>query len=792
MAAPSFYVEIRSPNTSVQQIQLEKSEYTIGRSRYDNDITLQDSLLSRKHLRLSRQDKATWRIIDLNSTNGILIDNVRIPSGQQAMWNANQTVTIGNTQLKLRVLNEVDNHHIDKDRYENPKLSHLSTTNSDSVPTYSQTTIVREYSEYSEDQSLDTNFATNDFAQIPPRTSAPKRQGYIGIDERDTSNGRYSSPNNENWLGLDEDPTEDFVPAPKPEPKPVENSLQTKRHAEFRIILRAPNQNPKTFVFKKDHVVIGGDKHECDIALRDLHLIGEKLVLRRDTSNTFTITNDSKHSSNPSNRTAVWPIDQLINIGNVTLQIKKSGLISSGWNGLIRVSKWGVAVTAFIGFLLLIWAGYLYQLSAIRTINILTIGISALFLVHGLFTLTWMIYGWNNLGDNSHQSPNKFEKPKFSFTALVPARHEEKVIKDTIKAINRINYPEDLKQILVLCRQDDTKTIAKVRETIDGIGQSNIRLITFNSYPINKPHSLNVGLRNASKDVITIFDAEDEPHKDLYHVVNTLMIREKADVVQSGVQLMNYRSHWFSILNVLEYFFWFRSGLHFFTKVGKVTPLGGNSVFFKKTYLKKVGGWDENCLTEDADIGIKLSLIGAKIHIVYDERHATQEETPNSVHSFVKQRTRWGQGFLQIFAKGDWFQLPQMRQRLVAGYILLTPLVQSLLVLTLPLGITIALTTKLSVIVAMISFIPLYILLFQFVTHLYGLYEFTRAYKLKFPLWMPVMLFISYYPYQIMLAVSAIRGLYRVTLGQNNWEKTAHTNAHRPAQSPVRTVTRSI
>ncbi|MBK0296621.1 DUF917 family protein, partial [Bacillus sp. S34] len=36
-----------------------------------------------------------------------------------------------------------------------------------------------------------------------------------------------------------------------------------------------------------------------------------------------------------------------------------------------------------------------------------------------------------------------------------------------------------------------------------------------------------------------------------------------ADVVQGGVQLMNFKSSWWSLRNVLEYYFWFHSRLHF-------------------------------------------------------------------------------------------------------------------------------------------------------------------------------------------------------------------------------------
>lgn len=789
MMASPFYLEIQAPDHTIRRIRLDQSEYVIGRSEVTCAIPVSDLKISRTHLRLSKLSDGEWAFADLNSTNGTTIDGIQIRPTQSVAWNKGQTVIIGDTKLVLRTANDFTGDPELTNALGARKIKPLAKYNSLTTPSPSSPVMeavsesVREIEPGIPNQY---SLALDTLVSAPPAEEAATEQKsptWQGIDDQEITRNDDASDPRGNWIAVDENPTEPHPPTAK----------DFNRHAqprEFSIVLTVDHQPAKTFVFDKDQIVIGGDKNDCDISLRALNLIGERLIVKRDNSNVFTVTakRNVKHTNNGTRaqlpyKTAIWPAEQLLQIGNVTLQLKLSNFVTAQWDRPTQVNKWGASISVFLCVLLFVWGAGTGRLSITNAANLFTIGFSVLFLGHGLFTLSWMLYGWNNLSEaDRHRSPTTFEKPTFSFTALLPARHEEKVIKDTIRAVNQIDYPDDLKQILVLCRQDDVKTIAKAREVIAELNQPNIELVVFNSYPINKPHSLNIGFRRAANEIITVFDAEDEPHTDLYHVVNTLMVREKVDVVQSGVQLMNYRSRWFSALNVLEYFFWFRSGLHFFTKVGQVTPLGGNSVFFKKTYLEKIGGWDENCLTEDADVGVKLSLIGAKIRIVYDERHATQEETPNSMESFIKQRARWSQGFLQIFMNGDWTRLPQLRQRLVVVYILLTPVIQALLMVTLPIGLWVALNVKLPIGITLISYTPFFILLLQFTIHLYGLYEFTQAYKLKFPLWFPIALMVVYYPYQILLAVGGIRGLYRATAKQNNWEKTAHTNAHRQVQ----------
>jgi cellulose synthase/poly-beta-1,6-N-acetylglucosamine synthase-like glycosyltransferase len=256
------------------------------------------------------------------------------------------------------------------------------------------------------------------------------------------------------------------------------------------------------------------------------------------------------------------------------------------------------------------------------------------------------------------------------------------------------------------------------------------------------------------------------------------MLSNDVDVVQSGVQLMNFDTNWYSMYNVLEYYFWFKSVLHFFAKNG-VVPLGGNTVFFKRKYLNHVGGWDEACLTEDADIGMRLSLAGAKMKIVYDEIHATREETPPTVWEFVKQRTRWDQGFMQVIGKLDWARLPSFKQKFLAIYALGWVVAQGFLFLIIPFSIYIGMTTKMHPGLSILTNLPMYSLLVIFIILNIGLYEFTKSYGLKYSWTTPFKMLIYYIPFQLLLGFSALRAMWRQIAGQVSWEKTTHLNIAR-------------
>ncbi len=405
--------------------------------------------------------------------------------------------------------------------------------------------------------------------------------------------------------------------------------------------------------------------------------------------------------------------------------------------------------------------------------------ISVLLFIQSTFSLYLMLYSWDSAEKLlSIAAPSSFLAPRYSFSVLLPARHEEAVIYQTIQRVWSANYPSHLLEIVVICHADDAGTIAEARRAIRAIGSPLVRVETFSDAPINKPHALNIGFKRTFNQIVTIFDAEDDIDLNLFKMMNTVMIKEGVGVVQSGVQLMNFNDHWFGIHNCLEYFFWFKSRLHFYAQVGMI-PLGGNTVFVRRKLLERVNGWDEHCLTEDADIGLRLSVLGERIRVVYDSQHVTREETPDSVASFIRQRTRWQQGFIQVLWKGVWSSMPRLSQRLLALYTLSYPYFQGILTLIIPVTVVEVFFLKVPVVITMIGFLPLYSLLIQLVITIVGAYSFTKEYQRRFSLLNLIGLIATFLPYQWLLGISSIRGVYRELLKQNNWEKTAHMGAHR-------------
>jgi len=391
----------------------------------------------------------------------------------------------------------------------------------------------------------------------------------------------------------------------------------------------------------------------------------------------------------------------------------------------------------------------------------------------GATTVSFMVYAWrdsHSLAETEFLSLSL--EPAVSFSLIVPARHEERVLGATIGQLARQDHP--FFEVLVVVGHDDPGTH---RVAADAAGSDpRFRIIVDDHNEKNKPKALNVALPYCRGEIVGVFDAEDVVATGLLRAVDQTFQTTGAQIVQGATQLTNYRSSWFSARNVLEYYFWFKSRLHFHAKAGFI-PLGGNTVFIRRAWLDAAGGWDETCLAEDCDLGARLSARETRTVVAYTSALATREETPETVRALVRQRTRWNQGFLQVLRKGDWKVLP-LRARVLAVYTLAFPFLQAAAALVFPLTVAAMIVLGLPIALALLSFAPIVPLIAILGVELAGLQTLRGEFGFDVRARDYVRLVVGVIPYQLLLCFAALRAAWRELHGIRNWEKTAHAGAH--------------
>ncbi|GAB2988327.1 glycosyltransferase [Nocardioides montaniterrae] len=390
-------------------------------------------------------------------------------------------------------------------------------------------------------------------------------------------------------------------------------------------------------------------------------------------------------------------------------------------------------------------------------------------------TLWWMLHAW--WGADVLEAtgfPSRRRLTDRSFSLLVPARHEEAVLGHTLDRLAELDHPAF--EVLAIVGDDDPGTEAVARAAADrhpGI----VRVVVDGHVPKSKPKAMNTALPLCRGDVVGVFDAEDDVHPALLRRIDGAFAESGADVVQGGVQLMNLQSSWWALRNCLEYYFWFRSRLHFHA-AQRFIPLGGNTVFVRTELLRAAGGWDGECLAEDCELGVRLSTDGAAVAVSYDPALVTREETPSSVPALVKQRTRWNQGFLQVYRKGEWRRLPSWRQRALARYTLAMPFLQAMTGLLVPVSLVLMLTVHVPLPVAMVALLPIVPTVVTFAVETAAVGDFARCYGLPVRLRDYVRVVLGAVPYQLLLAFAAMRAVVREVVGSRGWEKTEHAGLH--------------
>lgn len=173
------------------------------------------------------------------------------------------------------------------------------------------------------------------------------------------------------------------------------------------------------------------------------------------------------------------------------------------------------------------------------------------------FTLWWQMHAWRT---PETLAATRFDQPdggrEGSFSLLLPARHEQAVLEHTIERLLESSHTAF--EIIVIVGHDDPETAA-VAERAAARDPERVRVVVDTHEAKNKPKALNTALPHCTGEIVGVFDAEDQVHPALLTHVDHAFRSTGADVVQGGVQLINFHSSWYSLRNCLEYFFWFRS-----------------------------------------------------------------------------------------------------------------------------------------------------------------------------------------------------------------------------------------
>lgn len=234
------------------------------------------------------------------------------------------------------------------------------------------------------------------------------------------------------------------------------------------------------------------------------------------------------------------------------------------------------------------------------------------------------------------------------YTVLCPLYKEWQVLPQFISAMNRLDYPKNKLQVLLLLEEDDSETIKQIRKFEKNLPSFFEIIIVPHSYPKTKPKACNYGAKFTKGEYVVIYDAEDVPDPLQLKKAVLAFDHEDAKVIclQAKLNFYNPHQNLLTRLFTAEYSLWFDLVLTGMQSADVPIPLGGTSNHFKVAALRDLQLWDAFNVTEDADLGIRLVKKGYRTEILDS---VTLEEANSQFFNWIKQRSRWIKGYMQTY-----------------------------------------------------------------------------------------------------------------------------------------------
>jgi cellulose synthase/poly-beta-1,6-N-acetylglucosamine synthase-like glycosyltransferase len=364
------------------------------------------------------------------------------------------------------------------------------------------------------------------------------------------------------------------------------------------------------------------------------------------------------------------------------------------------------------------------------------------------------------------------------YTVIVPLYDEANVVPPLVRYLSRMDYPADRLEILLVCETRDNSTIDAVRTAIP---DSRFRLVMVpDGKPQTKPRACNVALAQARGELCVIYDAEDRPDLGQLRLAAEAFAMSEPAVIclQARLAFYNHADNWLTRSFTVDYASWFDAFLPGLVALGLAVPLGGTSNHFLVDRLKTLGGWDPYNVTEDADLGMRIYVAGARTEMLDS---TTLEEACSQTTAWIRQRTRWMKGYLQTWLvhtrAASFRELPWRARFSIRAMIGGDPLIQALAapLIALSAGALVPLLTGSSLLP---TFIPVAVLTLTLGSNLLAIgtgvvalsarrqHDLARAGLITAVLTTPA--------YALLASVATYRAIWQLFSRPHHWEKTPH------------------
>ena len=228
---------------------------------------------------------------------------------------------------------------------------------------------------------------------------------------------------------------------------------------------------------------------------------------------------------------------------------------------------------------------------------------------------------------------------------LVAAKNEESVISNLVKMLCDLDYPKTRYEVWVIDDHSTDRTPVLLDQLAAEYDQLKVLHRSADAGG-GKSGALNQVLPLTKGEIVGVFDADAQVPKDLLRRVLPMFGKSEMGAVQVRKAIANASQNFWTRGQMAE--------MAFDTyiqqqriAIGGIGELRGNGQFVRRLALERCGGWNEQTITDDLDLTIRLHL--DKWNIGFLDFPAVEEEGVTTALALWHQRNRWGEGGYQRY-----------------------------------------------------------------------------------------------------------------------------------------------
>ena len=216
---------------------------------------------------------------------------------------------------------------------------------------------------------------------------------------------------------------------------------------------------------------------------------------------------------------------------------------------------------------------------------------------------------------------------------------------ETLNALSQLDYP--IFEVIVVDNNTlDENVWQPVQNHCEKLGDQ-FKFFHLDNWPGYKAGALNFALEKTNPDaeVVAVIDSDYLVNSDWLRDLAPQFSNKNTAIVQAPQDYRDGGESTFKSMCYDEY-----KGFFF---IGMVTRNERNAIIqhgtmtmIRKQVLIEVGGWGEWCITEDAELGLRIFENG--YDAVYISKSYGKGLTPDTYMDYKKQRFRWAYGAMQI------------------------------------------------------------------------------------------------------------------------------------------------